>query len=279
MPRRSTTRSSICSASRRGRSSRISAATRARRAIRRAPRTPTTSISPPARSASAWRRRCSRRLVQDYVRAHGWANDRPEGRMIALVGDAETRRGQHFRGAARGVEAGAAQLLVDHRLQPAEPRRRDPRGPVDALRGDVPRLRLGRRDPQIRRRCRKRPSPSPAATLRAWIDSCPNQLYSALTFQGGAAWRKRLLDDLGDQGAGGAADRQALRRGARAADDQPRRPRPADAVEAFEAIDHDRPVCFIAYTIKGFGLPLAGHKDNHAGLMTPTQMEGYRATR
>ena len=36
--------------------------------------------------------------------------------------------------------------------------------------------------------------------LRQWIDTCPNQLYSALTFQGGAAWRKRLLDDLGDQG-------------------------------------------------------------------------------
>src|SRR4051812_41508198 len=28
-------------------------------------------------------------LVQDYVRAHGWAKDRREGRMIALVGDAE----------------------------------------------------------------------------------------------------------------------------------------------------------------------------------------------
>jgi len=27
-------------------------------------------------------------LVQDYVKAHGWLNDRPEGRMIALVGDA-----------------------------------------------------------------------------------------------------------------------------------------------------------------------------------------------
>ena len=48
-------------------------------------------------------------------------------------------------------------------------------------------------------------------------------------------------------------------------------------LEAFEAIDHDRPVCFIAYTIKGFGLPLAGHKDNHAGLLTPAQMEGFRA--
>ena len=49
-------------------------------------------------------------------------------------------------------------------------------------------------------------------------------------------------------------------------------------VEAFEAIDHDRPVVFIAYTIKGVGLPLAGHKDNHSGLLTPTQMEGYRAS-
>ncbi len=48
-------------------------------------------------------------------------------------------------------------------------------------------------------------------------------------------------------------------------------------LEAFEAAGrHDRPVCFICYTIKGFGLPLAGHKDNHAGLLTPAQMEGYR---
>ena len=47
--------------------------------------------------------------------------------------------------------------------------------------------------------------------------------------------------------------------------------------KAFRAIDHDRPVCFISYTIKGFGLPMAGHKDNHAGLMTPAQMETLRA--
>ena len=47
-------------------------------------------------------------------------------------------------------------------------------------------------------------------------------------------------------------------------------------VEAFDKIDHDRPTCFIAYTVKGFGLPLAGHKDNHAGLMTPAQMETFR---
>jgi pyruvate dehydrogenase E1 component len=35
-------------------------------------------------------------------------------------------------------------------------------------------------------------------------------------------------------------------------------------------------VCFIAYTIKGFGLPLAGHKDNHAGLMNEEQVDVLR---
>src|SRR6201996_8407482 len=32
-------------------------------------------------------------LVQDYVKSHGWMKDRPEGRMIALVGDAEMDEG------------------------------------------------------------------------------------------------------------------------------------------------------------------------------------------
>ena len=36
--------------------------------------------------------------------------------------------------------------------------------------------------------------------LRDWIEACPNQLYSALTFGGGPAWRRRLQDELGDQG-------------------------------------------------------------------------------
>src|SRR5262249_37233871 len=46
---------------------------------------------------------------------------------------------------------------------------------------------------------------------------------------------------------------------------------------AFGKPAQERPVCFICYTIKGFGLPFAGHKDNHAGLMTPAQMETFRA--
>lgn len=95
--------------------------------------------------------------------------------------------------------------------------------------------------------------------------------------RGGAAWRRRLLDDLGDQGAVsqliGSRDDAELAKlmGNLGGHDLP------SLLEAFEdARRHDRPVCFIAYTIKGFGLPLAGHKDNHAGLMTPAQVEALR---
>jgi len=113
--------------------------------------------------------------------------------------------------------------------------------------------------------------------LREWIEACPNQLYSALTFGGGAAWRARLRDELGDQGEVTALlDRRtdaelAALMGNLGGHDMP------SLLEAFEAAKaHDRPVCFICYTIKGFGLPLAGHKDNHAGLMNLQQVETLR---
>ncbi|MGH7071861.1 MAG: transketolase, partial [Acetobacteraceae bacterium] len=107
----------------------------------------------------------------------------------------------------------------------------------------------------------------------------PNSLYSALTFQGGAAWRNALLTDLGREKpirsiidplsdaelAGlmtnlGGHDLESI-------------------IETLEraAAGGDQPTCFIAYTIKGMGLPFAGHKDNHSGLMTRQQMESFRA--
>src|SRR5262249_26787382 len=48
-------------------------------------------------------------------------------------------------------------------------------------------------------------------------------------------------------------------------------------VDAFGRAGRERPVCFICYTVKGAGLPFAGHKDNHAGLMTVAQMEAFRS--
>jgi pyruvate dehydrogenase E1 component len=115
--------------------------------------------------------------------------------------------------------------------------------------------------------------------LRRWIDDCPNSLYAALTFQGGAAWRAALLAELGRE------------EGLRAIIDPLTDDELADLMnnlgghdietlmEAFRAQDAagDQPTCFIAYTIKGMGLPFAGHKDNHAGLMTKEQMQSFSA--
>ena len=144
------TPSSICSAIRPARSWKISAASRARNPIRRAPRTSTTSISPPARSASAWRRRCSPRWCRITSRRMAGMKDRPEGRMIALVGDAEMDEGNIFEALLEGWKHGLRNTwwVVDYNRQ--SPRRRGARRPVGKIRIHVPQFRLGRGDREIR---------------------------------------------------------------------------------------------------------------------------------
>src|SRR5262245_47098685 len=58
-------------------------------------------------------------LVQDYVRAHGLMQDRPEGRMIALVGDAEMDEGNIFEALAEGWKQGLRNTwwVVDYNRQ------------------------------------------------------------------------------------------------------------------------------------------------------------------
>ena len=216
-------------------------------------------------------------LVQDYVRAHGWAKDKPEGRMIALVGDAELDEGNIFEALLEGWKQGLRNCwwIVDYNRQS-----------LDA----VVREGLWERYEQLFRNFGwdvvivKYGSLQQAAfrepggdKLQAWIDACPNPLYSALVFQGGAAWRKRLIDEIGDQGPVTALiEKRTDDELARLMNNLGGHDLPA-LLEAFGAIKHDRPVCFICYTVKGFGLPMAGHKDNHAGLMTPAQMDAFRA--
>jgi pyruvate dehydrogenase E1 component len=215
-------------------------------------------------------------LVQDYVRAHGWAKDRPEGRMVALAGDAEMDEGNIFEALLEGWKHGLRNTwwIIDYNRQSLDAVIREGlyarfEELFAAFGWDVVLLKHG----SLMQEAFREPG---GDRLRDWIDSCPNQLYSALTFQGGAAWRKRLLDDIGDQGDVTALierrsdEELACLMGNLGGHDLP------SLVQAFESIDHDRPVVFIAYTIKGHGLPLAGHKDNHAGLLTPAQVEAFR---
>ncbi|MDA0578278.1 MAG: hypothetical protein O3B24_09285 [Verrucomicrobia bacterium] len=44
----------------------------------------------------------------------------------------------------------------------------------------------------------------------------------------------------------------------------------------FASVDSDRPHCFVAYSIKSRGLPLAGHKDNHSGMMNFAKRAAFK---
>ncbi len=215
-------------------------------------------------------------LVQDYVRAHGWGLERPEGRMVALIGDAEMDEGNIFEALLEGWKHGVRNTwwIVDYNRQSLDAVIRE--GLWSRFESlfrnfgwDVVILKYG----SLQEAAFKEAG---GDRLRVWIDGCANQLYSALTYQGGAAWRKRLLADIGDQGpVTELIERRSDNELAALMTNLGGHDLPC-LLDAFEAIDHDRPVCFIAYTIKGFGLPLQGHKDNHAGLMTPTQMQTLR---
>lgn len=214
-------------------------------------------------------------LVQDYVRAHGWGG--AEGKMVALVGDAELDEGNIFEALLDGAKHGLRNTwwVIDYNRQSLDAVAREGlferfTSIFEAFGWDVVVLKYG----TLQQQAFAEPG---GDKLKAWIDTCPNQTYAALTFQGGAAWRRRLLEDLGDQGPVSALiekrsdDALAALMTNLGGHDLP------ELLKAFaKARAHDRPVCFLAYTIKGFGLPLAGHKDNHAGLMNPSQMEVFR---
>ena len=215
-------------------------------------------------------------LAQDYLKAHGWLDPAREGRMVATLGDAELDEGNIYECLIDGYKHAIRNVwwIVDYNRQS-----------LDATTADrmfdrfddifrtfgwrVLTLKYGKAQ-------RKAFARRGGAHLKAWIDGCSNVDYAALTYQGAAAWRARLTADIGSQpgvasllasydddalsalmtGLGGHCVETLLDAYAEAAD--------------------DTPTLFIAYTIKGFGLPLQGHKDNHAGLMNPSQVAALR---
>ncbi len=217
-------------------------------------------------------------LVQDYL--HAKPDLRPEhrpGRMVALVGDAELDEGNVYEALQEGWKQNLRHTwwIVDYNRQSLDGVVREGlwrrlEAVFEAFGWEVVRLRHG----ALQRAAFEEPG---GERLRRWIEACPNQLYAALTFQGGAAWRRRLLDEIGDQGEVGTLIERRSDAELAALMENLGGHCLTTLCDAFDAIDHDRPTVFLAYTIKGWGTPLAGHKDNHAGLMTPAQMAEFRA--
>ena len=216
-------------------------------------------------------------LVQDYLRLHRMVpTDAPPGRMIALAGDAELDEGNIFEALLEGWKHDVRNLwwIIDYNRQSLDAVVSDRLfGRIDAMfemfGWRVVTLKYGR----LLQAAFARPD---GEHLREWIDACPNSLYSALVYKGGEGWREHLRRDLnrypGIRAILDEHDDPALARLMTnlAGHDL------GSVLDAFHAVTDDQPTCFIAYTIKGYGLPFAGHKDNHAGLMNPDQMAAFR---
>ncbi|MEZ5851951.1 MAG: transketolase [Hyphomicrobiaceae bacterium] len=216
-------------------------------------------------------------LVQDYVHAKGWSGDWPKGRLVALMGDAEIDEGNIHEALLEYWKHGLRNCwwVVDYNRQSLDSVVSDKlfmkvAGLFENLGWEVVLIKYGK----LLQAAFAEPG---GETLRHWIDDCPNQVYSALVFEGAKGWRRQLEADLA-----GHPDTLDI---IRARDDAELARLMTNlgghdmetVLDALEGAPTDKPVCFIAYTIKGFGLPLAGHKDNHAGLMNKTQMQEFRA--
>jgi len=219
-------------------------------------------------------------IVQDYVFDHNLIAS-PEsvegkGRMIALLGDAELDEGNVFEALLEGWKKDVRNTwwIIDYNRQSLDGVINDDLYQrimdfFESVGWKVVTLKYGK--------LQQKAFAGPAGqALKNWIDDCPNQLYSALTFKGGAAWRERLQLELK-----GTKDLQQF---LEIYDDDQLQALMTNLgghdmeliLEAFHSVEDDKPRCFVAYTIKGYGLPLAGHKDNHAGMMTPEQMALFK---
>ena len=216
-------------------------------------------------------------LAQDYLKAHGWLDPSRRGRMIATLGDAELDEGNIYEALIEAHKHDIRNVwwIVDYNRQS-----------LDAPTAD----RMFTRFDDIFRTCgwrvltlkygkaqREAFARPGGSHLRDWIDTCSNADYAALTYQGGANWRARLMADIGS----GAGVRQLLD----SCDDAQLEVLMTGLgghcvetlLQAYQEASDDVPTLIIAYTVKGYRLPLQGHKDNHAGLMNPGQVAELRA--
>ena len=217
-------------------------------------------------------------LVQDYLIAHGQVREEDAGRMIALMGDAELDEGNIYECLIEGYKHNLRNCwwIVDYNRQSLDATTADRMfGRFDDIFETcgwrVITLKYGK----LQRETFKRPG---GKSIEQWIDNCSNAEFAALTYQGGAAWRARLLADIGakphvsklvESFSDDALAAMMTNLGGHCVE---------TLVDAFEQAADETPTLFIAYTVKGHGLPLAGHKDNHSGMMNPTQMEQFRTS-
>lgn len=216
-------------------------------------------------------------LAQQYVEHH--FHQSAHGRYIALVGDAEIDEGNvpEALGEARVYELANVWWIIDLNRQSLdyiapEGRAAEIRKLFEAKGWHVILLKYGSRQEAFF----KQPH---GYNVRDWIDDCPNVEYQSLCRADGAHIREVITHWRGQR------DDQLARLLAELSDDEVKAlalnlgghdlPRIVEAFSTAERVK-GQPVAILAYTIKGWGLPIAGHFENHAAQLTHEQIDLLR---
>jgi pyruvate dehydrogenase E1 component len=214
-------------------------------------------------------------VARRYVDAHFAA--RPRSRFIALIGDAELDEGNIWEAVADPATDGLGDVLwiVDVN-----------RKSLDRV---VPGVRIAQWEQQFSaagwhvveakygqalQAAFARPG---GECLHDWIDAMPNEHYQSLFGRDAAAVRERFLDGapapVVEYCAGLGDEELASLVTDLAGHDL------GSLLDAFTKCDaeKDRPSVLFAYTIKGWGLPIAGNPRNHSALLTIGQIDEMRS--
>jgi pyruvate dehydrogenase E1 component len=216
-------------------------------------------------------------MARRFIEAQfGRVTERP-ARFIALVGDAELDEGNVWEAIADPALQGLGNVtwVIDANRQSLD--RVIPDQKIkkimeffDGAGWHVVEAKYGR----LLQEAFERPG---GDALRAHIDEMENERYQSLFALRGGALRERFVEGAGDELRAFVAD----------IPDDELRPLVTNLgghdlgvlLEAFAECDaeSERPSVVFAYTIKGWGLPIAGDPLNHAALLTGDQIGALRA--
>jgi pyruvate dehydrogenase E1 component len=213
-------------------------------------------------------------VTRRYVDAHFGA--RPRSRFVALIGDAELDEGNIWEAIADPVTQGLGDVLwiIDFNRQSLDRvvpgvRARQWEQQFEAAGWHVCEVKYGQR-------LRAQFSQPHGDAFRQWIDRMSNEQYQSIFGLTGDELRARFVEGAPSQ----------VRTALSGVDDHDVAPLLQDLgghdlaalLDALQECDQvtDRPSVMFAYTIKGWGLPLAGNPRNHSALLTGEQIDRLR---
>ena len=211
-----------------------------------------------------------------YVDAHFGA--RPHSRFISLIGDAELDEGNIWEAVADPATTGLGSVtwLVDFNRQSLD--RVVPGVRIDQWRGQFQAAGWHVVEVKYGRRLQAAFGQPGGEALRQWIDQMPNEQYQSLFGQSPAALRKQFLDGAPSEVEHFVSDRSDDDLASLVTDLGGHDILAVlDALRQCDAAD-DRPSVLFAYTIKGWGLPIAGNPRNHSALLSVAQIDELRAS-